>query len=70
MIQIQAPNGDIVNFPDGTPDETMTRAMRAEYGGPSTPASPSAPSLPPPAAPPPPASDYVPVSSGCLLYNI
>lgn len=34
-IQIQAPNGDIVEFPDGTSDDVMAGAMRQTYGGPS-----------------------------------
>lgn len=33
-IQIQAPDGNIVEFPDGTPDEVIAGAMRQEYGGP------------------------------------
>jgi hypothetical protein len=31
-IQVQAPNGDIVEFPDGTPDDVMAKAMQATYG--------------------------------------
>lgn len=34
-VRVQAPNGEIVEFPDGTSDETMARAMRQTYGGPS-----------------------------------
>lgn len=33
-IQIQAPDGNIVEFPDGTPDSVIEGAMRQEYGGP------------------------------------
>lgn len=33
-IQIQAPDGAIVEFPDGTPDAVIEGAMRQEYGGP------------------------------------
>lgn len=33
-IQIEAPNGEIVEFPDGTPDDVMANAMRETYGGP------------------------------------
>jgi hypothetical protein len=33
MIQVQAPDGSIVEFPDGTPDDVMARAMRATFGG-------------------------------------
>lgn len=34
MIQIQAPDGSIVEFPDGTPDSVIEQAMAAEYGAP------------------------------------
>ena len=33
-IQIQAPDGSIVEFPDGTPDNVIEGAMRQEYGAP------------------------------------
>lgn len=33
-VQIEAPNGEIVEFPDGTPDDVMAKAMRETYGGP------------------------------------
>jgi hypothetical protein len=33
-VQIQAPNGEIVEFPDGTTDDVIVKAMRATYGGP------------------------------------
>lgn len=33
-VQIQAPNGEIVEFPDGTSDDVIVNAMRATYGGP------------------------------------
>lgn len=32
MIEIQAPDGTIVRFPDGTPDETIIAVMGREYG--------------------------------------
>lgn len=32
-IPIKAPNGEIVNFPDGTPDSVIEKAMASEYGG-------------------------------------
>lgn len=32
-IQISAPSGDIVEFPDGTPDDVIEKAMANEYGG-------------------------------------
>lgn len=47
-VQIQAPNGEIVEFPDGTSDDVIVKAMRAAYGGPGqdlTPQSPEAQSL-------------------------
>jgi hypothetical protein len=34
-VQIQAPNGEIVEFPDGTIDDVIVKAMRETYGGPS-----------------------------------
>jgi hypothetical protein len=34
VIQIQAPDGSIVEFPEGTPDNVIEQAMAAEYGGP------------------------------------
>jgi len=30
--RIEAPNGEIVEFPDGTPDETIVGVMKREYG--------------------------------------
>lgn len=32
MIEIEAPNGDIVEFPDDTPDAVIDRVMRQNYG--------------------------------------
>lgn len=32
--RIQAPNGDIVEFPDGMSDDAISAVMRKEYGGP------------------------------------
>lgn len=34
MIEIRAPNGEIVQFPDGTADDVMAGAMAQAYGGP------------------------------------
>jgi hypothetical protein len=34
MIQVQAPNGEIVQFPDGMADDKIAEVMRATYGGP------------------------------------
>lgn len=33
-IQVQGPDGAIVEFPDGTPNDVMERALRDHYGGP------------------------------------
>lgn len=33
MIEVEAPDGTIVEFPDGTPDAVMEKAMREAYGG-------------------------------------
>ncbi|WAX96637.1 hypothetical protein N7E70_007185 [Aminobacter sp. NyZ550] len=45
VIQVQAPDGTIVEFPDDTPEEVMTKAMRDTFGGPEAPAAatPAAP---------------------------
>lgn len=32
-VRIEAPDGSIVEFPDGTPDDVIENAMRQEYGG-------------------------------------
>jgi hypothetical protein len=32
LIEIEAPNGDVVEFPAGTPDSTILTVMRREYG--------------------------------------
>jgi hypothetical protein len=54
-IQVQGPDGAIVEFPAGTSNEEMTRAMQRHYGAPGQ----AVPPLPPgftldqPAAPPP-----------------
>lgn len=34
-VQVQAPDGSLVEFPDGTPDDVMSSAMRKTFGGPS-----------------------------------
>jgi hypothetical protein len=44
--RIQAPNGDIVEFPAGMTDDAMAAAMRREYGGPPEPSASAAPSPP------------------------
>jgi len=33
MIEIEAPDGSVVEFPDGTPDTVIERAMQETYGG-------------------------------------
>lgn len=35
-VQVQAPDGSLVEFPDGTPDDVMSNAMRKTFGGPSS----------------------------------
>lgn len=34
-VRISAPDGSIVEFPDGTPDDVMANAMRKTFGGPA-----------------------------------
>jgi hypothetical protein len=36
-IEIQGPDGSTVQFPDGTPPDVMTKAMRDKFGGPVAP---------------------------------
>jgi hypothetical protein len=42
-IQIQAPNGELVEFPDGTADDVMSKAMQETYGTPAPTAPTAAP---------------------------
>lgn len=42
MIEIEAPDGTIVEFPAGTPDDVILRVMRQNYGGPQAQATPAA----------------------------
>lgn len=35
MIRVQAPDGSTVEFPEGTPEDTITRVMRQSFGGPT-----------------------------------
>lgn len=37
MIQVQAPDGSIVEFPDGTGDDVILRVMQQNFGGPDNP---------------------------------
>lgn len=37
MIQVRAPDGSVIQFPEGTPDNVIEQAMRAEFGGPTAP---------------------------------
>jgi len=41
-IAVNTPDGGVANFPDGTPTNTITSAMRAKFGGPDSAAAPSA----------------------------
>lgn len=41
-IEVRAPDGSIVQFPDGTDDATIKSVMRKNYGGPATQARPNA----------------------------
>ncbi|RUV39977.1 MULTISPECIES: hypothetical protein [unclassified Mesorhizobium] len=38
VTQVKAPDGSIVEFPDGTPDDVMAKAMQEKFGGPTAPA--------------------------------
>ena len=44
-VDIKAPDGSIVRFPDGTGDDVIVKVMRENFGGPAA-AAPAAPSLP------------------------
>lgn len=35
IIEVEAPDGSIVEFPAGTPDDVMSKAMRQAFGGPA-----------------------------------
>jgi len=37
-IEVESPDGAIVEFPDGTPPETIKQVMRRQFGGPGSPA--------------------------------
>lgn len=43
MIEIEAPDGSIVEFPDGTPDAEIAGAMRRKFGGPEPTTAPAGP---------------------------
>jgi hypothetical protein len=45
-IQVQGPDGQLLEFPDGTDRETMRAAMAKRYGGPKQPARQEAPADP------------------------
>lgn len=52
-IRVRGPDGVVNNFPDGTPDATITQAMAAHYGGPGGQAAAAPPAgTPQPAAKP------------------
>lgn len=38
-ITVQAPDGSVVEFPDGTPNDVMAKAMQQRFGGPSAPSA-------------------------------
>ena len=40
-IQVQGPDGQLLEFPDGTPEATMKAAMQKRYGGPASAPKPS-----------------------------
>jgi hypothetical protein len=40
-IEVQGPDGSVVQFPDGTTPDVMTRAMQQKFGGPQAQAEPS-----------------------------
>lgn len=49
MIRVQGPDGNIIEFPDGTSDEVMSRAMREFYARqPAAPAEQQGPPMPEP----------------------
>ncbi|KQW22796.1 hypothetical protein ASC80_05505 [Afipia sp. Root123D2] len=78
-VQVQGPDGTLVEFPDGTPPDEMTRALRAHYGPPTAPAAPVTPGGVPIGAsglprveigaPPPPAPAVNPNADKGLLHN-
>ena len=39
MIEVEAPDGTIVEFPDGTAPETVKQVMTKHFGGPTAPAN-------------------------------
>jgi len=41
MIRVNAPDGTVVNFPDGTAPDIIKNVMRQRFGGPETPAAPT-----------------------------
>lgn len=53
MIEVRAPDGTIVRFPEGTPQDTILRVMRERFGGPDTAPSVSAGEVAQPMQPPP-----------------
>lgn len=40
-IRVQAPDGSIAEFPEGTPKQVITRAMAQKFGGPQNPPAPA-----------------------------
>lgn len=48
-IEVEGPDGSVVEFPEGTDDATISRVMAETYGGPNGAAAPSAPAAEAPA---------------------
>ncbi len=53
MIEILAPDGTTVRFPEGTPDDVILRVMRENFGGPDAAPSATAGEVAAPMQPPP-----------------
>ncbi len=53
MIEILAPDGTTVRFPEGTPDDVILRVMRENFGGPEVAPSAAAGEVAAPMQPPP-----------------
>jgi len=50
-IEVEGPDGSVVEFPDGTSSQVMQRAMSDKFGGPKNPAAPKPTTRPKRAAP-------------------
>ncbi|ALA16074.1 MULTISPECIES: hypothetical protein [Chelatococcus] len=69
MIEIEAPDGSIVEFPDGTPDDVITDAMRRAFGGPQQSGTPVAQAPAAAPQPAPGAQPAPPISLGDSQVN-